>query len=142
MMYHIKQLLIVLLAITTPTIHTNGGTIETRTALELQLSDVFRRTMEHWRYSYNSLDGRKAGSACIHWEQIDQGFLDDGIFEAIGFSYSMAKEDGAIRVATQGCDKMARHYELSGCTCEVVLVDDKTQVEIPDSLITRLQIGQ
>ena len=142
MMYHIKQLLIVLLAITTPTIHTNGGTIETRTALELQLSDVFRRTMEHWRYSYNSLDGRKAGSACIGWEQIDQAFLDDEIFKAIGFSYSMAKEEGAIRVAIQGCEEMARYYELTECTCEVVLVDDEAQVEIPDSLITRLQIGQ
>ena len=142
MMYHIKQLLVVLLAITTPTIHTNGGTIETRTVLELQLGDVFRRTMEHWRYSYNSLDGRKAGSACIRWKQIDQAFLDDEIFKAIGFSYSMAKEEGAIRVATQGCEEMARYYELTECTCEVVLIDDEIQIEIPDSLITRLQIDQ
>ena len=108
-------------------------------AVEMKIGDVFQRTMKHWKYSYTALDTTKAGVACMRWQHIDQKFLDDGLFEAIGFSYSVAKEEAAIRIATQGCEEMARHYEVTDCSCEVVLVDDEVRVSPPQEVIDRLQ---
>ena len=98
-----------------------------------QMGEVFHRTMKHWNYSYATLDTTKAGVACVHWEEINPRFLTDGLFEAIGFSFSVANEEAAIRIATQGCEKMARHYEVTDCTCEVILVDDAVRVSLPDT---------
>lgn len=108
-------------------------------AVKMKIGDVFHRTMKHWKYSYTALDTTKAGVACMRWQHIEQKFLDDGIFEAIGFSYSVAKEEAAIRIATQGCEEMARHYEVTDCTCEIVLVDDEVRVAPPQEVIDRLQ---
>ena len=104
-----------------------------------KLGEVFHRTMAHWNFDYNKLDETKVGVACIPWNDIDPAFLEGGIFEAIGFSYSMAKEDFAIRTAHQGCEQMARHYEVSDCTCQVVLIDNEVRAEVPTNFITGLK---
>lgn len=96
-----------------------------------RLGAVFYRTMEHWRYRYEKIPPHKAGVACIPWARVDDGFLNNGIFEALGFSYSMASDEGAIPVATQGCEQMKAHYKLSDCDCELVLVGDTVVVETP-----------
>lgn len=96
-----------------------------------RLGAVFYRTMEHWRYHYEKIPPHKAGVACIPWARVDDGFLKNGIFEALGFSYSMASDEGAIPVATQGCEQMKAHYKLSDCDCELVLVGDTVVVETP-----------
>jgi len=98
-----------------------------------QMGEAFLRTMKHWNYSYSTLDTTKAGVACVRWEGIDPDFLNDGLFEAIGFSFSVANEEAAIRIATQGCERMSRHYEVTDCTCEVILVDDTVRVSLPDA---------
>ena len=77
-------------------------------AVKMKIGDVFHRTMKHWKYSYTALDTTKAGVACMRWQHIEQKFLDDGIFEAIGFSYSVAKEEAAIRIAASS---FATEYE-------------------------------
>ena len=137
MLNRLGKILVMLLAITLPT--TDANSDANGDAVEMKIGDVFQRTMKHWKYSYTALDTTKAGVACMRWQQIDQKFLDDGIFEAIGFSYSMAKEEAAIRIATQGCEEMAKHYEVTDCACEVILVDDEIRVALPKEIIDRLQ---
>jgi len=100
-----------------------------------RLGQVFHRSMKHWRYDYSKMQTTKAGVACIPWRKIDAAYLDEAIFEALGFSYSVAKEDAAIRIATQGCEEMKAHYALADCACEVVLIDDAVAVTVPDGVI-------
>lgn len=99
--------------------------------LEHQLGATFYRSMAHWKYDYSKIPGRKAGVACIPWKRLDAAFLDSAIFEALGFSYSMAEDSGAISVATQGCNRMKDHYKLTDCACEVVLIGDTVVVTVP-----------
>ena len=100
--------------------------------LSSELGDVFHRTMEKWNLSYTVQQSKKAGVACIPWSHIDPDFLSSGIFEAIGFSYSMATEEAAIRVATQGCHEMANHYKVKGCNCEIVFINDNPAAVVPN----------
>ena len=101
-------------------------------ALADRVGAVFHRSMSHWKYDYTKLPNRKAGVACIPWERLDTAFLDGAIFEALGFSYSMAEDSGAINVATQGCERMKAHYKVTDCVCEVVLVGEAVAVTVPD----------
>jgi len=102
--------------------------------LEHQLGATFYRSMTHWKYDYSKIPGRKAGVACIPWKRLDAAFLDSAIFEALGFSYSMAEDEGAISVATQGCNKMRDHYKLTDCVCEVILIGDAVVVTVPEEV--------
>ena len=132
MLHHTKKLAMIILAISWL-----PSSVEADSHLHqinIKFGQAFERTMVHWRYDYNKLDGTKAGVACVQWSRIDQTFLEEGIFEAIGFSYSMAKEEAAIRTAHQGCEQMARHYDVSGCTCQIILVDDDVRITIPDDI--------
>jgi hypothetical protein len=101
-------------------------------ALEDRVGAVFYRSMTHWKYDYAKLPDRKAGVACIPWERLDTAFLDSAIFEAFGFSYSVAEEEVAIRIATQGCNKMKAYYKVTDCTCELVLIDEAVAVDVPE----------
>ncbi len=101
-------------------------------ALEDLVGAVFYRSMTHWKYDYAKLPDRKAGVACIPWERLDTAFLDSGIFEAFGFSYSVAKEEVAIRIATQGCNRMKAHYKVTDCACELVLSGEAVAVTVPE----------
>jgi len=103
-------------------------------ALADRVSAVFHRSMSHWKYDYTKLPDRKAGVACIPWERLDTAFLDSAIFEALGFSYSMAEDSGAIDVATQGCNRMKAHYKVTDCVCEVVLIGEAMAVTVPEEV--------
>ena len=104
----------------------DGGTLESR------LGAVFYRSMTHWKYDYTKMPERKAGVACIPWERLDTAFLDGAIFEALGFSYSVATDEAAIRIATQGCNQMKAHYKLTDCTCGLVLIGEVVMVTVPE----------
>jgi hypothetical protein len=103
-------------------------------ALEDQLGAMFYRSMTHWKFDYTKIPGRKAGVACIPWKRLDAAFLGSAIFKALGFSYSMAEDSGAISVATQGCNRMRDHYKLTDCVCEVVLIGDAVVVTVPEAV--------
>ena len=103
-------------------------------ALERQLGAMFYRSMTHWKYDYAKLPDQKAGVACIPWERLDTAFLDSAIFEAFGFSYSVAKDEVAIRIATQGCNKMKAYYKLTDCACELVLIGAAVTVTVPEEV--------
>ena len=101
-------------------------------ALEDRLSATFYRSMTQSNYDYTKLPDQKAGVACIPWERLDTAFLDSAIFEAFGFSYSVAKDEMAIRIATQGCNRMKRYYKLTDCVCELVLIGEAVAVTVPE----------
>jgi hypothetical protein len=107
-------------------------------ALAERVGEVFLRSMKHWRYDYGIMATTKAGVACIPWQTLDAKYLDEAIFKALGFSYSVANEEAAIRIATQGCEQMKAHYELGDCACEVVLIDDTVGATVPDDVAARL----
>lgn len=113
---------------------TAAGDDADEVTLEQRLSEVFYRSMKHWRYNYSKIPDRKAGVACIPWQRLDSAFLDNEIFQALGFSFSMAAEDGAIRVATDGCNQMRAHYKLNDCACELVLIGEKVVVVVPEGV--------
>ena len=100
--------------------------------LKDRLGKMFYRSMTHWKYNYAKMPEQKAGVACIPWDRLDTTFLDNEIFKALGFSYSVANDDAAIRIATQGCNQMKAHYKLTDCECEPVLVGDAVVVTIPE----------
>jgi hypothetical protein len=95
---------------------------------------MFYRSMTHWKFDYTKIPGRKAGVACIPWKRLDAAFLGSAIFKALGFSYSMAEDSGAISVATQGCNRMRDHYKLTDCVCEVILIGDAVVVTVPEAV--------
>ena len=101
-------------------------------ALADRLGEVFQRSMKHWRYDYGNLEPRKAGVACIPWQRLDAEFLDNGIFDALGFSFSVAKDEMATKIADQGCNQMKTHYKLTDCECEPVLLGETIVVTLPE----------
>ncbi len=108
-------------------------------SLESRIGDVFLRSMLHWRYDYGKMDTVKAGVACIPWDRIDAAYLDEAIFDALGFSFSVARDEAAVRIATQGCEQMKARAEISGCACEAILIDDRAVVTVPEDAAARLR---
>lgn len=104
-----------------------------------QLAGVFLRSMEHHGYDYAALDPKRGAVACVDWDAIDQAFLDDGIFEALGFSFSVGRDEMALQIATQGCQNMARHYKLEACACLPVMLDETPLIEVPPATAERLR---
>ena len=104
-----------------------------------QLAGVFLRSMEHHGYDYGAMDSKRGAVACIDWEAIDRAFLDEGIFEALGFSFSVGRDEMALQIARQGCENMARHYKLETCACMPVMIDDTPLIEVPPATAERLR---
>lgn len=102
------------------------------------IGDLFIRSMANWRYDYGGLDTTKAGVACIPWDKIDQEFLEVGEFKGLGFSYSIATEEYAVKVATDGCERMVTGLKLDDCVCQTVMKDDTPVVFVPQAVRDRL----
>ena len=112
---------------------------EDATNLEARVGDVFHRSMANWNYDFTKMDTTRAGVACIPWDRMDAAYLDQGLFEALGFSYSVARDDAAVRIATQGCEQMKAANKLTDCACEVILIDDRIEVAVPEDAAARLR---
>ena len=104
-----------------------------------QLAGVFLRSMEHHGYDYGAMDPKRGAVACVDWDAIDQDFLDDGIFEALGFSFSVGRDEMALQIATQGCENMARHHKLKTCACMPIMIDEIPLIEVPPATAERLR---
>ena len=104
-----------------------------------QLAQVFLRSMEHHGYDYGAMDPKRGAVACIDWDAIDQAFLDEGVFEALGFSFSVGRDEMALQIAGQGCESMARHYKLESCACMPVMIDETPVIEVPPATAERLR---
>ena len=53
---------------------------------------VFKRSMQHWNLDYDSLPENKSGAACIPWKEINQEYLSNQIFEALGYGFNLYDE--------------------------------------------------
>lgn len=99
-----------------------------------QLIEVFKRSMLSWSIDYDTLRPNRAGAACIPWGSLDEAFLDEGIFEALGYAWQVAGEPVAARAAMEGCERMRRGNQLGKtCTCELLLYNDDVRLVLPEA---------
>ncbi len=99
-----------------------------------QLIEVFKRSMLSWSIDYDTLRPNRAGAACIPWESLDDAFLEEGIFEALGYAWQVAGEPVAARAAMEGCERMRRGRHLVEiCTCELLLYNDEVRLKLPET---------
>ncbi len=104
-----------------------------------RLGEAFVRSLAHWQIDYRRLDTTRAAVACIDWNRIDNAFLADGRFAALGYSFGVAREAMAVKIATEGCRKMAARQGIESCVCETVLVDDEVRITVPNDVVARLR---
>lgn len=94
-----------------------------------RLEEVYIRTMTYWNIDFRSLQEIRAGAACISWSTIDEDFLTNGRFEALGYSKNMVTESGATESALQSCERLRLEHRLEQrCECQIVLINDKNQI--------------
>ncbi|MCE2474552.1 MAG: hypothetical protein OXC11_06960 [Rhodospirillales bacterium] len=99
-----------------------------------QLIEVYKRSMLSWSIDYDTLRPNRAGAACIPWESLDDAFLEEGIFEALGYAWQVAGEPVAARAAMEGCERMRRGHQLVKiCTCELLLYNDEVRLILPET---------
>ena len=94
-----------------------------------KLEEVYIRTMNYWNIDFNSLPEIRAGAACISWSNINEDFLNNGKFKALGYSKNRTTETGAKDSALQSCEQLRLEHRLEDtCECEIVLVNDVNQI--------------
>ncbi len=95
-----------------------------------QLIGVYKRSMLSWSIDYDTLRPNRAGAACIPWDTLSDTFLDEGIFDALGYAWQVAGEPVAVQAAMEGCERMRRAQQLEEtCTCELLLYNDEIRLE-------------
>ena len=93
---------------------------------------VFKRSMQHWNLDYDSLPENKSGAACIPWKEINQEYLSNKIFEALGYGFNLYDEKIGKKAALEGCERMKKYYKLQDyCNCEMILFNNESRVKVP-----------
>ena len=91
---------------------------------------IFKRSMNHWKINYDTLDENKSGAACIPWNTIDKAFIKEGIFIALGYGFNLYDIKIAKKAALEGCERMRRANKIENtCKCEMVLYNNDILVE-------------
>ena len=91
---------------------------------------IFKRSMNHWKINYETLDENKSGAACIPWNTIDKTFINEGIFIALGYGFNLYDIKIAKKAALEGCERMRRANKIENtCKCEMVLYNDDILVK-------------
>ena len=91
---------------------------------------IFKRSMNHWKINYDTLDENKSGAACIPWNTIDKTFIKEGIFIALGYGFNLYDIKIATKAALEGCERMRRANKIENtCKCEMVLYNDDILVK-------------
>ena len=91
---------------------------------------IFKRSMNHWKINYETLDENKSGAACIPWNTIDKTFINEGIFTALGYGFNLYDIKIATKAALEGCERMRRANKIENtCKCEMVLYNDDILVK-------------
>jgi hypothetical protein len=91
---------------------------------------IFKRSMNHWKINYETLDENKSGAACIPWNTIDKTFINEGIFIALGYGFNLYDIKIATKAALEGCERMRRANKIENtCKCEMVLYNDDILVK-------------
>ena len=91
---------------------------------------IFKRSMNHWKINYDTLDENKSGAACIPWNTIDKTFIKEGIFIALGYGFNLYDIKIAKKAALEGCERMRRANKIENtCKCEMILYNNDILVE-------------
>ena len=91
---------------------------------------IFKRSMNHWKINYDTLDENKSGAACIPWKTLDKTFIEEGIFTALGYGFNLYDIKIAKKAALEGCERMRRANKIENtCKCEMVLYNDDILVK-------------
>ena len=91
---------------------------------------IFKRSMNHWKINYDTLDENKSGAACIPWNTIDKTFIKEGIFIALGYGFNLYDINIAKKAALEGCERMRRANKIENtCKCEMVLYNNDILLE-------------
>ena len=89
---------------------------------------VFKRSMQHWNLDYDSLPENKSGAACLPWKEINQEYLSNQIFEALGYGFNLYDEKIGKKAALEGCERMKKYYKLQEhCNCEMILFNNESR---------------
>ena len=81
---------------------------------------TFLKSLLKWGVNFKELENNKAGAACI------KNYLAEANdFEALGFSFQLYDIKYAKKVAMTGCNQMKKKKNLTNCTCETIIVNDK-----------------
>ena len=103
-----------------------------KTKVKKGISDSFIRSMNKWDIPFNDLLENRSGAACINWKLLTEDFIENGIFDALGYSQNIPNKKASEIAAISGCKKMKVYYKLGNtCSCEVIITNDDTVVKIP-----------
>ncbi len=93
---------------------------------------TYIRSMSKWDIPFEDLLENKSGAACIQWKKLTDSFLENGMFDALGYSQNIPNKKASQIAAISGCKKMKDYYKLGNtCKCEVVLTNDENKVILP-----------
>jgi len=96
------------------------------------LSNTFIRSMNKWDIPFNDLLENRSGAACVNWSLVTDQFLENGIFDALGYSQNIPNKKASEIAAISGCKKMKDYYKLKEtCSCQVIVTNDETVIKLP-----------
>lgn len=91
---------------------------------------VYKRSMIKWNVDYDSLTNNKAGAACIVWDLVNDDFLKNGIFTALGYSWQIETREYAVKIAMDGCKRMRSNQKIEDkCECKPIIYNNSIMLE-------------
>ncbi|OUX16310.1 MAG: hypothetical protein CBE11_02445 [Rickettsiales bacterium TMED251] len=94
--------------------------------------ETYLRSMSKWDIPFDDLLENKSGAACIQWNKITNIFLENGMFDALGYSQNIPNKKASQIAAISGCKKMKTYYKLGDtCKCEIVVTNNENEVLLP-----------
>ena len=96
------------------------------------IANTFIRSMNKWDIPFNDLLENRSGSACINWQELNESFLENGIFDALGYSQNIPNKKASQIASISGCKKMKEYYKLKNtCSCQVILTNSDLEINLP-----------
>ena len=129
-----KYLVILFLIMVSKNILSEIPDIENRDKEKIKngIVTTFIRSMDKWDIPFNDLLENRSGSACINWEELSKDFLENGIFDALGYSQNIPNKKASQIASISGCKKMKEYYKLEdSCSCEVILTNNNLEIKLP-----------
>ena len=108
--------------------------IEDRNKKEIKegIANTYLRSMTKWDIPFDDLLENKSGAACIQWNKMTNIFLENGMFDALGYSQNIPNKKASQIAAISGCKKMKTYYKLADtCKCEIVVTNNENEVLLP-----------
>lgn len=100
--------------------------------IKKDISETFIRSMNKWDIPFSDLLENRSGAACINWKLLTTDFIENGIFDALGYSQNIPNKKASQIAAISGCKKMKIYYKLGDtCSCEVILTNNENIVNLP-----------